>query len=257
MFIGNGVTPFNTRLKGGLTGIDKIFSDDGYINLWASEKNSISGTSTTLIDYGGEHNLTNPAAANQPTFNSSDANFNNLPSLDFDGTTDYLYKAYDDYRIGDNSGAFTFTFRTPSSYSTNTAIWCAADEASNTEKIVIYIDNTGKLTCIVNYGGTNNRMVYIDALTVDTEYTAYLGSTGSAYFMGLNGAAEAFQVNLGADDGKWFNDLTTLTNITFGARISTASLFYDDTIVQVGYLPYVSTAQINAASLNMKNHYGI
>jgi hypothetical protein len=64
----------------------------GFSNVWSSENLTIAGTTTTANDYKGVHNLSNPGATNQPTFNTSSVNFGGKPSLSFNGIDDYLIK---------------------------------------------------------------------------------------------------------------------------------------------------------------------
>ena len=48
LHIGNRNT-INSQ-RGGLTGLNKIFSDFGFLNMWSSENLLVNGTDTTLFD---------------------------------------------------------------------------------------------------------------------------------------------------------------------------------------------------------------
>ena len=85
------ISPFARRLSGGLT-LQQIIDAFGFSNAWSSENLTIAGTTTTALDYKGVHDLVNPGATNQPTFNSASASFGNKPSLSFNGVDDYLIK---------------------------------------------------------------------------------------------------------------------------------------------------------------------
>lgn len=256
--VGNYVDFFK-GLTSVITGdlLQGIFSSYSFINWWDSNELNISGTTTTYLDRGNEHDLPNPSATNQATYSASDAGFNGRPSLDYDGTTDYNYKSFNDFRGSDNSGVIHVTFKTPASFGVTQTIFAASDEATNAEKIMIYVDSAGDFTCLLNTAGGGNTRIRGIALSVNTEYTAYVGSTGAAFIMGINGATSGFSVDLGFNDGTWLNDATTLSNISIGGRINSSNNLYGSKIVQVGYEPYTSQAISNAANLEIKNVYGI
>lgn len=237
--------------RGGLVGLNKIVNDYGFLNAWSSENITIDGTTTTFHDYKSEHDLANPAATNQATYSSSDVNLNNLPSLTYDGIDDYNYKSTNDFRIGDNDGAIYMVFRTPSSLTLNQIIFCVADELTNTEKIMVYINSSGVASIAV---GTN-VLTISSSLSINTNYVLRIQSNGSTYTSTLNNVS---QTVTGTNDGKWFNDFTLLSNITIGGRINTGTfLAFSGSLGFIGYSPLQSGANDTDLVNDLKTHYGI
>jgi len=241
---------------GGLTGLAKIVSNYGFLNFWDTESLTISGTTTTYIDRLGVHNLPNPAAANQATYSASDSDFNNKPSLDYDGTTDYNYKAFNNYRGGDSDGAFYFVFKTGATLSATHPIISFSDESTNNEKLLIFTDSAQKLGCLLNNGANIYSQATTTTLATNTVYVGKIESNGSTYKISINNVDQTINMVFGVNNGNWFNSLTTLTNISIGARINTSSIYSNAKIVCVGYSPLQSGVNDAALITSLGAYYG-
>tara|TARA_R110002167_G_scaffold54889_1_gene156360 strand:- start:2324 stop:3355 length:1032 start_codon:yes stop_codon:yes gene_type:complete len=229
-----------------------IFSTYNFTNMWSSENLTISGTTTTFNDYSGEHDLTNPAAANQATYSAIDVDFNNKPSLTYDNTDDYNYKSTNDFRIGDNEGAIYITFRTGAVLAANHTLFCVADEATNIEKILIYISIDDKISMAV---GTSVLSITTSALAINTNYVLRIQSNGSAYSVTLNNVAQTI---VGTNNGLWFNDFTLLSNISVGSRVNAGgALPFNGKLGLVGYTPLLSAGDDTVLVNELMSRYGI
>ena len=243
----------NSR-RGGLEGLDKIFSDYSFTNMWSSENLDISGTNTTLLDYSGEHDLVNPAAANQPTFNASDVAFDGKPSLTYDGTTDYNYKAVSNWRSGDSSGVMIGVYKTITG--TFNIFLMTGDESSNNyvafnQLQVNSFRFTQKSVTSNTFNGTSN-------INDGAGHVTAYASTGSVYKGIVDGVDEVLTTLSGTDNGDWMdNSPTQRDNIVIGGYITSATAFANIDWVMSGYLPYVSVANIIALQNELKTYYGI
>lgn len=234
------------RAAGGLTGIDKIVDDAGALNAWSSENLNISGSSTTAIDYLGEHDLVNPGAANQPTFNATDANFNNKPSLTFDGSTDYLHKAVANWRAADSAGVFVTVCKKSG---TANGLFATADSGTNSFWFAVTQDTNDKSTFLKS--GAN----HITSNTADTTSKVVAASgDGAALKLWLNAVDDT---NTSAAYSWLDSQSTQRDNITIGSIQRASALFAGFDWVFSAYLPYTNDAAIISISNDLITHYSI
>ncbi len=244
------ISPFARRLSGGLT-LQQIIDAFGFSNAWSSENLTIAGTTTTALDYKGVHNLANPAATNNPTFNASSIIFGGKPSLSFNGIDDYLIKNISSFN-NVNSGFQIDVFKSNSPISLTTA-----DTANNAKKLSGYI-NTGKIG-FWYYGGTQN-LITANTLTFNSlaGNAVAFSSNGTNYVISLNGSANSgggLNILTGADDGKWFNDITGRDNICIGSAQQLSPIYGVLEWVFSGVGTNTSETDLNALTLALKNYY--
>ena len=250
----SAISPYNS-IRGGASGevVDPILAFNPY-NVWDSEHVIIDGTETTFTDFnnvGTTYDLVNPAATNQPTYTVSDADFNNLPSLTFDGAEDYVSNGVSNYRFADNSGMYICVFKYESGLNFNFLTSCA-----NVNTIFIrqarfpassqYIHRSGGSTTVVDTTQENTNIgdVTIQALAGDgTNFVAY-----------NEGGVIPNEVSGGY---KWFDGVAGRTNIAIGASLNSAIRYANITWCMSGYFPYVDDATtLNLISI-LKTKYGI
>jgi len=231
-------------IGGGGDGLTKIFTDYGFLNMWSTDNMLVSGTTTTLYDYAGEHDLVNPAAVNQPTFNATDSDFNNKPSIEYDGIAEYIQKAVSNYRTGDTDGVAIIVLNDVGGASRGAFNWSnAASEA------------------YFAFGTTNNKAQYVksNAVPLNSSATSAGSKVIGLSFDGVNGKSfeDGVEVTFGdttAASG-WLDLGTSL--LTSGALIKSATLYYNTKVVFFGYMPFVSDAQTIALQNELKTYYGI
>ena len=256
MLIGQGITPFASKAAALGDPLTNIVNSYGFLNAWSSENLNISGTTTTAIDYLGEHDLVNPAAGNQPTYSSSDSAFNNKPSLTFNGTTDYLYKAVSDWRGSDSSGVFVGVYRLLTG--TNIFTLSTSDETLDTTWGWRELQNSALFNFHLRSGGTSNQMRANDTLISDTNAHVISGaSTGSAYESVVDGVNNTIAVVSGTDNGFFLDSISGRDNVAIGGWIRNTKTYANIGWCFSGYLPYVSNANIIALQNELKTHYGI
>lgn len=241
--------------KGTLTGLSKIVSDYSIYNAWSSEHLLVSGSTTTVYDYKGEHNLSNPAALNQPTFNSSSAKFSNKPSLTFNGTNNYLSKSVSGWRASDTSGIFISVFRIVSGGQINALT--TADVGAGTQFTYSSV-NTNSYRFIVRADATNNSFRGSTVINDGSGRVIAHASTGSTYRININGNNETLTMIAGSNDGKWINLITGRDNINIGALIYGGTPIYGYIEwVFSGYAPYTTDANLLALVSALKTYYGL
>jgi hypothetical protein len=226
-------------------------------NVWDSEHVIIDGTETTFTDFnnvGTTYDLVNPTATNQPTYTVSDADFNNLPSLTFDGTSDYLINEVSDYRISDNSGMMVCVIKRGLD---DISPILSFGAGSGTTRMSLRLTASGELQ-FVKLGGTSGTIINTTTETANNTqtYVLVIASTGSAYKMFIDSGSESFS---GTDNGVWLSDYTSgiLNNISIGASVSGTINYADAKVAMSGYFPYVDDATtLNLISI-LKTKYGI
>ena len=243
--------------RGGLTGLDEIFSSYNFTNMWSSENLDISGTNTTLLDYAGEHDLVNPAAVAQPTLSAGSANFNSKPSLTYDGASDYSYKSTPNWRGSDASGVMIGVFMV--SGGARLDFLSTADESGSTEYYTV-IDTLGKGSFNIKSDINSVNNIYKSTLNVNVignPSVLAFASTGSNYKIFEEGAVKAGGITTGSDNGKWLDNIDNRDNITIGSVRVGSVLYAEMEWVMSGYMPYISDANVIAVQNELKAYYGI
>ena len=229
-----------------------IFSTYNFTNMWSSENLTVSGTTTTLNDYSGEHDLTNPAAANQAIFNASGFGSNNKPYLAYNGIDDYNIKNTANWRPTDTTGVIDLAFRTGTDIATVQGIFATSDNATNNYKVACFITG-GSFQLIIKNGGTALTSTF--AITSSTDYVISIQQNATTLTVYVNGVLKA--TTLAGTLTYWFNDVPNRDNITFGAIIQGANFFFNNNGALLGYRPYISSASTLAGNIEISNYYGI
>jgi len=227
-------------------------------NVWDSEHIIIDGDETTFVDFnnsgGGSYNLINPTATNQPSFNQSSSNFNNLPSFTFDGNAaapDYVTASVSNFRGSDSSGVVINVVRIVGS---NLIAGLGSYNTASSFNYVGYsLANVGNKVRIINAApsaATANLRIYIgstDVLAGSPPFAFANVSTGSEYKIFVDNAEDTVSMTnspAGNDGAIWFND-GTQDNITIGVRNS-STIAGQGNIEWCfsGYFPYESDSQV-------------
>jgi len=243
--LGLGLGANKIGLRGGL---QAIINKYGFHNYWDFDKSTVIGSTTTLLDYKGVHNLSNPAAANQPTLNSPDSDFNNKNSGTFvNSDPDYLYKAVANYQGSDTSGVFTAIIKTPSAWSgVAEGLISITDDTEADTCISLHLNN-GNLDIFYDEGATTNIFRATTPIALNTLYIISGYSNGSTYKSCINETIDTGGMFSGSNDGTWFSALGNTNSINFGVlNRSGAMRYYNSKIKGVGYMPFVSDAEVQA-----------
>jgi len=242
--------------RGGLTGLNKIFASYNFTNMWSSENLTVSGTTTTLHDYASEHDLSNPSAVNQPSFNSSGGvGSESKPSLTF-VTNDILSKSITDYRGSDSSGVFISVLKVNSGTNIfDIGIWDSTQLAN-------YVNQTSTISSkyrfLHNSGVIRVASGTSDVLTGSPNLVTSSACSGSAYYIVINGVSETLAFTSGTNDGAvWLDSTTGRDSLAIGGRLSNSPAYGNLEWCMGGYMPFVSEANIIAVQEELKTYYGI
>ncbi len=231
------------------------------IHVWDSENLTILGTTTTANDYniiGVKHDLLNPAASNQPTYNSSDSNFNNLPTLSFNGVGHYLTKTFADFLISETSGEIHSVVR--GTMNQRMLTLTSADSIGNNYAVGHsqssfdfghFVDSAG--------GGFNNGIRDTLATKPNEQGTILISlvSDGLAYRIFLNGVEHTVSMGSGANDGKWFSSVPDRDDITIGASLTAIPFYAVQDWAYTGYFNLLTNQDRNILFNELKLKYGI
>ena len=229
-------------------------------NVWDSEHVTINGTTTTFEDFndvGTAYDLTNPSATNQPTYNSSDSNFNNLPSFDFNGVDDYMLGTAANYRNSDSSGAFISVYKLDN----GTRLSPIVVSSSSTNNYVGFsVVNSNTYRVIAVSGPSRSWRGSTNINNTTTSYAVANVGTGSSYKQWINEDPQTItMVGAGTNDGSIWTDAEAFNAISVGAlvRQGSASNFSGIRWAFSGYFPYTSDSQIDDIMTFLVNKYGL
>jgi hypothetical protein len=200
--------------------------------------------------------LTNPAAASQATYSASDVDFNNKPSLTFDGVDDYNTKSVVNFRGSDNSGVIYIVVK-PIGTGNAQHLFSFAD-TSGVIFINFKIQSLKSNIFLVGGSGGTKDIKSTNSLSTTKPTVIALASTGAEYKIFHNGVVETLVLTTGTNDGAWTNTFSSNDNITInGIVFSSTAAPANDTQALTGYAPYVDDTTIIAASNELKSYYGI
>lgn len=228
------------RFGSGAWTFQKIHNYFSGHNSWSSVNSTDVSTTTTWLDYAGVHNLANPSATNQPTVVNPDTDFNGLKTYSF-VTDDYLIKNTPNYGAGQTTGSIWLVIKASSSFQ---YLFSCADVSTNSSQFTVYLVNSNKLR-FYNHNGTVQFAVEANLTLINnTVYIVEVQSDGGTISIYINDILVPLTLLSGVNSGQWLayaNTLSNLDNIAIGAKINTAPLYSNGTIVYVGNFPLLSS----------------
>lgn len=205
------------------------------LQAWWKSGVGVTLNSTTVSQWddqsGNGNNLTQGTAANQPTYNATDANWNGLASISFDGSNDFLkahslaamfqgtdtpYTIVTAVKRG-AGGTFRFLLGSNESVSGN-AQTAIGQRYNSTDEYVIYKRDDTTTSAATEKGTANNNAVIIR--------WQHSGTVAEVF---VNGSS----VGSGANDVGILTSQDLFTLGAFPTASSTAANFYVGEIVEV------------------------
>lgn len=165
---------------------------------------------------GNNYQFQQATASKRPLYNSSA--INSQPGIDFDGVDDLLVKS--SAFLTGTEGTVVIVYRldaVPNSYQTMLA---SSDEASNVRYLILYgRGNTANPHILYDQrnNDTDDALDGDTTVNVDTNYAVLFASNGTTVTGRLNGVAQTFNADSGANNGDWWDDTTAKDNISIGA----------------------------------------
>lgn len=228
---------------------------------WYDSKNTNTvASTTTATDLGSfGHDLSNPAATNQPTLNVADVDFNGEDSYTFDGTTDYLSKNVANYGSGLTSGETHIVVKpvaTKFAYGL-----CVADVASNNDLFASMGVASNRYFQVKASVGAINDVVK-DSLNTNlsNEANTILLSavyTGSAYMIYKDGVLMTVAFVAGGDNGHFLSALSNVDNVAIGALLRLTKNYGSFKWGASGIFPVQTTPNRTLLMGGIKTRYGI
>lgn len=240
-------TPNLITQAGTSKSIQEIYDEYSFTNLWSSENLTEVGTLTTLIDYAGQHDLSNPSAGTQPTLNASDSDFGGFPSLTFGGA-EYVRKLTPNWRAADSSGVFISVYKAVD-FGDNYGMLCTADNGGNGRWFAMY-QGLGGYSGFIRTGAIVSK-----ALTVNTnsKVAATLGN-GTAFKTFVNGVDDTGTTGT----YNWLNSYpSNRDDIAIGAATRSSLIYGQYNWVLSGYMNYTSEADLINVMNDFMKHYNI
>lgn len=177
-----------------------------------------SGNVETWADQSGNgNNVTQATAAQRPSYVSGA--FGGKAGVAFDGTDDLLTSA--SVFLTGSSGLVMGLLRHTGDSVGNATLLGSSDTASATRycfmSAKVSAANPSVRLLVRDDATFNNTGEGPTDLEDNRDYIIAFRSSGSAYQLRIDGAIEPITMDSGADDGKWFADVTARDNVTVGA----------------------------------------
>lgn len=248
------------KLRGGtvLTELEQFFLDWGFINMWTSENVNINGTTTTFLDYAGEHDLANPGAGQQPVYNGSGTiGSEGKPSFNFNGS-EYVMKNTANWRSADTTGEFVSVHKL--SAGSSIFILTSADTLGLRDYYAWYV--SGGLYVQVWQDALNptDRRIYRGNQNVygtPGDLVASNHCDGSAFRIYTNETLNSLAFTSGANDGaSWMSLLPNRDNIAIGAKIGSIVSTSQFEWCMSGYRPFTGAGDTISVQQWLRSYYG-
>lgn len=246
-FCQNLITPIqdtNSALS-----LQSIYADHGFLHMWSAENILVSGSTTTFYDYAGTHDLANATSGEQPTVNSSDANFGGKQSIGFDGTQG-VEKSVANWRSSDNAGMITYVCN-PTSSKTNFGLVSSDESANGT-----YIGDVD--LSIFDLGRINSGVLLRDGNNTSDFPATVITMTGNGTQNTVfQDGVKLTLTSTGA--GEWMNDSLNRDNICIGKliRSSGTSNGTMEWVLSGYHNSVLSDADIQAMHQDIMDYYSI
>lgn len=231
------ISPLNSLSPLGGGNIGGIFNLPSAFHLWNYQNATDVGTTITAVDTGsiGGLDMANPSAGEEPTISGG--------YLRFNGTTQGIKKDTVNFRSADTSGVFHFKFY--SNGGVVDTLFQGANNSVTNEFLNVSKLSTGEINFTLRVGGTFLSLISTPMVIDNSINTVSVYSTGSDAFMIFNGTKiTTFGTDsLGSFWIKRLFDLGgSLSNVSFGARYSSAPAYLKQDVKLGCYEPYTSEA---------------
>ena len=228
------------------------------LHVWDSEHLTIVTTTTTANDYstGTNHDLNNPGAGSQPTFTAVNAAFNNLPTLNFNGTSNYLMKSHPNFLSGESSGEIHMVV---SGVVAQRLLPFTSGDIAGLNYFVAGSQSSNDYGRLVNSPAFENE-IGDSLLTAPNglgKIVLSFASTGSVYRIFIDGVEKTVNMFLGTNDGKWFPSVPNRDNLAIGAILKSSNDYGNFTWAYTSIYPLLSDAFRTTLINGLKTKYGI
>lgn len=168
--------------------------------------------------------LSQAVASQQPTISAN--------SVDFDGINDGMVNGISDVFLSDTQGVIYFSLIHTPGVIQNLLISADPLTNDNTFRLVVALD---KIFLQILNSPYNNFVGSVNNLVSGYNY-GYVGSTGSSFFMSLNGVVTTFTTTV-ANDGNWWSSVPNRRNLTMGEwlRLSSTGRYTPSRINKIYY----------------------
>jgi hypothetical protein len=211
----------------------------------------------------GAYEFVQTTAAKKPTWDESNADLNNRPTIVFDGTDDLLQ--YVSNLTTATSGTLFFVTRPSAVHAAaSDTVLASADEASANDVLQVghhYVAATPNALVYSLAAAAGTGVRGSTEVTADANQLFTFQSSGTAWTMRRNGAAETLTVIAGSNTGNWFGDSANRDNVTLGALVYNSGSgegYMQGALAEVlVYDSVLSAADIAAVESYLARRYGI
>lgn len=206
------------------------------------------GFSPTAVDF------IQATAGERPTYKTSIQN--GLSVLRYDGGDDLASTS----APGNASGSI-FIVLSIADLTSARNVYSASDKDDNNHYLVVWVDTSGFLRLNVKDGaGSDNGIRGDTVLSTGTPYILYVGSSGTAWQMRVNGVAQSLTVTSGSNNGNWYDAPTALDTHAVGSmRLLTGTAYLQGDIMEIADYsnPEKNGTEIGQVETRLSSRWGI
>lgn len=181
---------------------------------------------TNWVDRIAGYTFTQPTSTLRPLYRAT-SNLGSQPAVEFDGIDDRMTLVT--APLTNTAGTIIIVGRFDA---IGTDQYYASADTSVTTRFMRFGSITPNACAQIRQrnADTADNLFGNTVLVANTKYVLMYGSTGTAYKMEVNGVAQTFTINTGADNGDWYGD-TTRTNMTVGCGVTTTAIEFTDGLI--------------------------
>jgi len=241
-----------------------IPSDIPELDLWLDANKGVIKDGGNNVsqwdDRTNTHTFLQAVGANQPDWNANQ--INGHPTIDFNGTTDYLKEVIADWLIGSNTGSIFIVSIHSNNANITENYFTSSDEATNNDALYFTSgfnarNNSARIR--FNDGGVNNAVYGDDNIEDGVARIITRESNGTSYVIRINGVNQSInELVVGDNNGKWLNDIANRDNISIGAVIRLTPGYIVSRFAEIiVYDAKISTADRAKVENYLSNKYNI
>jgi hypothetical protein len=179
---------------------------------------TVNATAIALWNAGGAYDFLQSTSGNRPTLQTA------LPSVQFDGTDDYLIYTG---ALANVIGSIIVVFQTgATAFATRGAqvIFSSADNGTANNWFEIGITAAGRIYIESNVGGTKQTVEGSTFLAVSTNYSLLVVFDGTDYYASVNAVEQNPLTITNNGTFAWFGNVSSADNLVVGGTVTSGGI---------------------------------
>lgn len=230
------------------------------LDLWLDSEEGITKDGSDNVSQWDDrmgsaiHSFVQATGANQPDWNANQ--INGHPTIDFNGTSDFLKEVIANYLIGSNTWTI-FIVCISAGTNTNENAITTADEGITNKWFVPYRKGrnaqNNSITIGINDSGNIDTVYGDTGLNDSNPHILVVESTGTSYGLRIDGTNETVnEAAAGDNSGKGFDEVSGRDNLVIGALLyGGATVYYSSRFAEF----IVYNTQVSSSNRGLIENY--